>query len=170
MKSQSEILVFLLLFLLSIGLFIISTIWGKDIFQKNVDMAKVSSAEKFIKEIDYSVKSLIKSEGYQEINYNVDGPLIIFDNKTIETRTVMTSDISLPTEWTNITSDSSYISEMLDGDVFKVRLVYPESDSYRVEFFTEGPTLSKPRAVRVEKNSTYYEDSKLTIRIRITFV
>ena len=170
MRAQSELLVFVLLFLLSVGLFTIAVLWGKDIFQKNIDMTKVSSAEKFMRDVDYSVKSLIKSEGYQEIDYIVDGPLTLIDNENIETRTVIVSDISLPTDWINISSDSSYISEKLDGDVLRVQLAYPESESYRVEFFTEGSTLSKPKIVRLEKNSTYYEDSKLTIRIRIAFI
>ena len=169
MKAQSELLVFVLLFLLSILLFMISVYWGKDVFQKNVDMTKVSSAEKFTKEVDYSIKSLIKSDGYQEIDYNVDGPITIFDGKTIEVRTVITSDISIPREWVNITSDSSYISEKLDGDVFRVQLVYPETESYKIELFTDGPNLSKPKSVRLNKNSTYYENDKLTIKIRITF-
>jgi len=170
MKAQSEILVFVLLFLLSISLFTIAVFWSKDIFQKNIDMAKVSSAEKFMKDMDYSIQSLIKSEGYQEIDYNVDGPITLLDDKNIETRTVITSDISLSNQWNNITSGSSYVSEILDGDVFRVRLTYPESEYYKVEFFTEGPTLSKPKSVKIDKNSTYYENDKLTIKIRITFI
>lgn len=170
MKAQSEILVFMLLFLLSIMLFTISVYWGKDIFQRNVDMAKVSSAEKFMKETDYSIKSLVKSEGYQEIDYNVDGPIRLLDDKTVEVRTVITSDISIPTEWNNISSDSSYISERLDGDVFRVQLTYPETETYRIKLFTDGSNLSNPQKIRLEKNSTYYENGKLTIKIRITFV
>lgn len=144
MKAQSEILVFVLLSLLSISLFTIAVFWSRDIFQKNVDTAKVSSAEKFMKEVDYSIKSLIKSEGYQDIDYKVDGPLTLIDDNTIEARTVITSDISLEKEWVNISSDSSYIREILDGDVFRIQLVYPEND-YKIEIFTEGPTLAKPK-------------------------
>ncbi|OGI12205.1 hypothetical protein A3K64_02640 [Candidatus Micrarchaeota archaeon RBG_16_36_9] len=169
MRAQSETLVFILLFLLSIILFSIAMFWGRDIFQKNIGMTRVSSAEKFMKELDYSIQSLVKSDGKQEITYNVDGPIALIDDKTIETSTTVDSDISLPTEWTNI-SESSHISEKLDGKNLRIRLEYPEDDSYRLELFTEGPTLSKPRVVRIEKNSTYYEDGKLTIKIRITLV
>jgi hypothetical protein len=169
MKAQSEILVFILLFLLSIGLFTITVFWGKDIFQQNVDMTKVSSAEKFMKEIDYNIKSLIKFGGYKEIDYKVDGPIILIDSKTIEVRTVIPSGISLPTSWINISADSSYIREMLDGDVFKIQLSYPENE-YNVELFTEGPILAKPKSVKVESNSTYFENDRLTIKIRITFI
>jgi len=166
MKGQSEILVFVLLFLLSISLFTVAVFWSKDIFQQNVDMTKVSSAEKFMKDIDYSIKSLIKFGGHEEIDYNVDGPIILVDNKTIEVRVVVPSEISLPKYWNNISSDSSYIREMLDGDVFRVQLIYPEN----IEFFTEGPTLAKPKLVKIEKNSTDIKNEKVTIKIRITFI
>jgi len=169
MKAQSETLVFILLFLLSVGLFTVAVFWSKDIFQQNVDMTKVSSAEKFMKDIDYTIKSLIKFGGYKEIDYRVDGPITLIDSKTIEVRTVVPSEISLPRYWNNISSDSSFIREMLDGDVFRIQLIYPENE-YKIEFFTEGPTLAKPKTVKVEENSTYIENNKATIKIRITFI
>lgn len=58
---------------------------------------------------------------------------------------------------------------MLDGDVFRVQLVFP-GDDYNVEFFTDGPTLAKPKKVMIEKNSTEIENDKAAIKIRITFV
>ena len=304
MKGQSEILVFVLLFLLSVGLFTVAVFWGKDIFQRNIDMTKVSAAEEFVKEIDYAIQSLIKFGGYWEDDYKVNGPITLVDSNTIEVRTVVPSGMSIPDYWVNISSDSSYIREMLDGDVFRIQLVYPKSydsgikcltgynisqggnsgntypysdncggpysgvffvyggdtsfivfnttripqegdyklffdynrgdpgdfyenfsvecgnkiynfpdygesknwrwesvvcqfnqgfnefkfiskgsesvwfDSFRISainvldinFFTEGPTLAKPKKVRIEKNSTSIENDKATIKIRITFI
>ncbi len=170
MKAQSEILVFILLFLLSIGLFAVTVIWGKDIFQKNIDMAKVSSIEKTAKDIDYSIGSMIKFGGKEEINYDVDGIVTLVNNDTVEIRTVVVSDISLPKDWINISSDSSYIREVLEGDVFKVQVVYPENDDRIVELFTDGSSVSKPRMIRLEKNSTSIENNKATIKIRMTFI
>jgi hypothetical protein len=169
MKAQSEILIFILLFLLSIVLFTVAVYWSRDAFQQNVDITRVSSAEGFMKEMNYDIKSLIKYGGHQEIDYNVDGPITLLDNQTIEVRTVVTSGISLPTSWKNISSDSSYISEVLDGDVLRVRIVFP-ADDYKVVFFTDGPTLTKPQKVVIEENSTYIENGKTAIKIRITFV
>jgi hypothetical protein len=169
MKAQSEILVFILLFLLSIVLFTITIYWSRDAFQKNVDITRVSSAEGFMKEINYDIKSLMKYGGHKEIDYKVDGPVTLLDNQTIEVRTVVTSGISLPTSWNNISSDYSYISEVLDGDVFRVQMVFPQDD-YNVELFTDGPTLAKPKKVVIEENSTDIENGKATIKIRITFV
>lgn len=169
MKGQSEILVFVILFLLGISLFIIAILWGKDIFQQNVDMSKSSSAEIFVKDLDYNIKSLIKYGGHEEITYRVDGPITLIGNNTIEVRTVVPSGISLPKQWKNITSDYSYIREMVDGDVFRVQLTYPE-DEYKVVFFTDGPVLSKPKTVKIENNYSSFENNKATIKIRITFI
>lgn len=169
MKAQSEILIFILLFLLSIGLFTIAVFWGKDYFQQNVSMTKVLIAEKFMKELDNDIKNLVKFGGYKNIDYSIEGPITLVNDETIEVRTVVSSDISLPTYWNNISSGSSYIREMLDGDVFRVQLIYPEND-YRVNFFTEGPVLSKPKSIKIEKNTTEIENNKITIKIRITFI
>lgn len=169
MKGQSEIMVFVLLFLLSIGLLTIAIFWGKDIFSKNVDTTRISSAEKAIEDIDHNVKSLMKLDGYVETDYNVDGIITLLNNTTIEIKTEVPSGVSVPRYWVNISSGSPFIREMLDGDMFRVQLVYPE-DYYRVQFFTDGPTSAKPKKIRVEKNSTYTENNKLTIRIRITFI
>ncbi len=43
-------------------------------------------------------------------------------------------------------------------------------DDLEIEFFTEGPTLSKPKTVKVERNDTYIKNNKATIKIRITFI
>jgi len=169
MKAQSEILVFILLFLLSIVLFTVAVYWSRGAFQQNVDITRVSSAEGFMKEMNYDIKSLMKYGGNKKIDYNVDGPITLLDDQTIEVRTVVTSGISLPTSWNNISSDYSFISEVLDGDVFRIRLVFPKDD-YNVEFFTDGPTLAKPKKVVIEENSTDIENGKATIKIRITFV
>ena len=51
MKGQNEIMIFVLLFVIGISLFTTATIWSKGIFQQNVDLARVESAEKFAKEL-----------------------------------------------------------------------------------------------------------------------
>ena len=168
MKGQSELLVFVLLFLISIGLFTTAVFWGRGIFQQNVDISKVSTVESFLKELNNDIQSLIKFGGYEEIDYKIDGFITLRDDKTIEVKTVVSS-LELPRYWINISSDSSYIREMLDGDVFKAQLIYSEN-IYNIKFFTEGPTVAKPKYVRIEKNSTYIENNKTTIKIRITFI
>jgi len=169
MKAQSEILVFVLLFLLSISLFVTTIFWSKDVFQRNVDTTKVYSAEKALKEIDSGIKELMKFEGYEDVDYKVDGPITLLNENTLEVRTVISSDLSLPTYWIVISSDVSIVREMLDGDIFRVQLEYPEGDR-KIILFTDGPTLAKPEYVKIERNSTFFENGKPTIKIRITFV
>lgn len=169
MKGQSEILVFVLLFLLSIALFITAIFWSKGIVQNSVEIAKVSSAERAARDIDAGIKSVIMFEGYEEIDYKVDGPITLLNDNTLEIRTSVTSDMSLPSAWSNLSADSSIIREVLETDVLRVQMHYPVGDT-KVVLFTEGPTLAKPTAVRVEKNDTLIENGRQTIKIRIAFL
>jgi hypothetical protein len=169
MKGQSEILVFVLLFLLSIGLFITAIFWSKGIVQNSVEMASVSSAERNAKDISNSIDNIIKFDGYDELDYSSNGPIVLLNDNTLEIRTTVTTDLALPSSWTTIASDGSTIREMLEGDVLRIQLSYPETDR-KIVLFTDGPTLAKPNVIRVEKNATFVENGKQTIKIRITFV
>jgi len=66
MKGQNEIIIFILLFIVSIALFTAATTWSKDIFQQNLDVTRVESSERFIKELDEVVSNIIKFGGSQE--------------------------------------------------------------------------------------------------------
>jgi len=169
MKAQTELLIFILMFLLSISMFVISVTWSRDVFQQNVGMTEVSLAEKFMKELDYNIKSIIEYGGYKDIDYNIDGPISLMDNKTLEVRVVVPSVVSVSKDWNTISSEKSYIREMLDGDVFRIQLNYPDSD-YKIILFTDGPSLARPERLRIEKNSTYVDNDLTTIKIRITFI
>ena len=169
MKGQSEILVFVLLFLLSISMFVTSVFWSRGIFDKNVDTTKITSIEKTAKSIDDDIRSVVMFGGISEEDYFVDGPITLISDNTIELRTVIASDLSLSKFWINISSGSSYIREMIEGDVLRVQIIYPQGDQ-KIFFFTDGPVLAKPSLVRMEKNSTILENGKQTIKIRITFV
>jgi hypothetical protein len=169
MKGQSEILVFILLFLLSISMFVTSVFWSRGIFDRNMDTAKVSSIEKNAKGIDEGLRSVIRFGGMGEADYSVDGPITLVNDNTLEIRTVIASDMSLPKYWVNLSSGYSYIRETIEGDILRVQIVYPEGDQ-KVSLFTDGPMLAKPSIVRFEKNATSFENGKQTIKIRITFV
>lgn len=166
MKGQSEILVFVLLFIISIVLFVSATLWSKGIFQQNVDIARMENAEKFMKGLNENILSLIKFGGSKEIKYTPDGTIGLIDSKTIEVKLPVT--VSLPKNWVNISSDNSYfIQEKLDGNTLRIQLRYLDSD-YRIELFTEGTKLSNPSYVYLERNQTIGDGSTL-IRIKITF-
>lgn len=166
MKGQSEILVFVLLFIISIALFVSATLWSKNIFQQNVDIAKMENAEKFMRDLNENIQSIIKFGGSKEIRYPLDGTIELVDSKTIEVKVPIT--IPLPKDWVNITYDNSYyIQEKLEGETLRIQLIYLQSD-YIVELFTEGSRISNPSYVDVERNQT--TNVGLTvIKIKITF-
>jgi len=163
MKGQTELIIFILLFIISIFLFTAATIWSKGIFQQNIDVAKLEAVEKFIKDLDKDILNLIKFGGSKEIEYNLDGTIeILDDNKTIEIRTPIS--LALQKTWINI-SDISYIREKKDGDDLVLQLNYTPKD-YEVRFFTEGSKLAQPTYIRIEKNYT----STSLILIKVTFI
>ena len=165
MKGQSELIIFILLFIISIFLFISATIWSRSIFQQNVDVAKIEAAEKFMKDLDKDISNLIKFGGSKEIKYDIDGTIELVDEETIGVKIPVS--LALSTNWINI-SDTSYIQERKEGDVLVLQLIYPQKD-YKIEFFTEGPQLAQPKYVRIEKNSTVF-NSIIVIKIKITFL
>ncbi|MFQ6056854.1 MAG: hypothetical protein ACE5J3_12835, partial [Methanosarcinales archaeon] len=59
MKGQSEIIVFILLFLIGFILFSSSVLWSRGIFQRNVDIGKINAAENFMKNLDEKIKNII---------------------------------------------------------------------------------------------------------------
>ncbi|MHA1874693.1 MAG: hypothetical protein ACTSVB_11325 [Candidatus Heimdallarchaeaceae archaeon] len=170
MKGQAEIVVFILLFVIGLSLFIISTFWSRNIFKQNTDLAKIELARKTLIDLDKNIKDLIKFGGSRNIDYNLDGTIELIDDpehNKIEIKTEVS--INLPEKWVNLTTDSSYIREKLEGNILRIQLIYPES-SYKVEFFTEGPKLAKPETIRIEKNSTYVVDSTTVIKIKVAFI
>ena len=169
MKGQSEMIIFLLLFIIGIALFTSATFWSKGIFQQNVDIARVENAEKFMKELNDNILNIIKYGGSQDMEYSVDGTIEINSthNYILEVKVPVT--ISLPRQWVVISNDSSYIQEMLDGDNFRIQVVYPQS-SYKVEFFTEGSRLTRPTYLSLERNLTYASSGMTVIKIKVTFI
>jgi len=166
MRGQSEILIFVLLFLISIALFVAATAWSKSIFQQNVDVARVENTEKFMRDLNENIQSVIKFGGSKEIRYDIDGTIGLVDSETIEVKIPVS--IPLPKDWVNISSDNSYyIREVLEGDTLVIQLKYPQTD-YKVELFTDGTTLSNPNYVYVERNRTTGVGITV-IKIKITF-
>ena len=170
MKGQSEILIFVLLFIIGIALFTSATIWSKSIFQQNIDVARIESSEKFMKDLNENILNIIKFGGSQEMEYNLDGTIELntTSNDTIEIKTPPVT-IPLPASWVNISSDGSYIREKLEGGVFRIQAIYNNTKDYKVEFLTEGPTLARPKYIFIERNKTYSVSGLTVIKIKVTF-
>jgi hypothetical protein len=166
MRGQNEVLIFVLLFVIGIALFTSATVWSRGIFQQNIDVARVESSEKFMKELNDAVLNIIKFGGSQEMEYNLDGTIELLDDKTIEVKVPV--NLPLSSQWVNISSDTFFIQEKLEGDMLRIQLNCTQSN-YKVEFFTEGPRLAKPDYLSVERNSTYDASSLTVIKIKITF-
>ncbi len=165
MKAQGEIIVFILLSVIGITLLVSATLWSKEIFQKNIDMATVQSSEKFMTDLGDAISEVIKFGGLKEIRYGMDGTISLVGSDTVELSIPMAIDI--PETWINLSSDSSrYIRERLDKGNLVIQLVYPESD-YVVQLFTEGTSVYSPEYITVEKNQTL-SAAKTTIRIKVT--
>lgn len=166
MKAQGEILVFIILSVIGITLLVSATLWSKEIFQNNIDMATMQGSEKFMSDLADAIDVVIKYGGLKEVRYGMDGMLSIVDNSTIELSVPVR--IELPETWINLTSDSShYIKERMDKGNLVIQLVYPETD-YAVHLFTEGTSLTSPEYVTIQKNQTVFA-TKTTIKIKVTF-
>ena len=166
MKGQGEILVFVLLFIISIILFVSATMWSKGIFQQNIDVARIESSEKFMRDLNENIQSVIKFGGSKEMRYDLDGTIGLVGSDTIEVKIPIT--IPLPSNWINISSDSyHYIQEKLEGDTLRLQLVFLPSD-YQVQLFTDGSVLANPSYIKVERNQTINVGVTI-IKIKITF-
>ncbi|MBR9682411.1 MAG: hypothetical protein GOV02_01935 [Candidatus Aenigmarchaeota archaeon] len=146
--------------------------WSSGIFQQNVDSGKVMTAENFMFELDSSIQSVIRHGGSESINYNIDGTIGLLGseyNDAIEVKTPVT--IGLPNYWINITRTDSLgsIREILDGNILRIELTYPERNDYIVDMYTEGSKVSTPDIIIIEKTGITEYQGKTVIRIKLTF-
>lgn len=164
MKAQNEVLNFIILFIIGLVLFTSAVIWSRGIFQQNVDLSNLESAEKFMKDLNGYVDNIIRFGGSQNLNYALGGPIELVDSKTIEVKVPI--KMSLSKNWINISeTNTSYIQEKTDNSNLRLQLIYP-GDDYSVEFFTEGPSLATPNYVKLERVQT---SDPSDIKIKVTF-
>ena len=171
-KGQSEVVTFILLFLIGLVLFMAAISWSSGLFQQNVDAGKVATAENFMFELDSSIQSVIRHGGSENVNYNVDGTISLLGseyNDAIEIQTPVT--IALPRYWINITRPDSLgnIREILDGSTLRIELTYPEREDFIVDLYTEGSKVSTPDMILIEKTGVTEDQEKTVIRIKLTF-
>ncbi len=166
MKGQSEIIVFVLLFIIGVSLFISAIMWSRGMFDRNSDMAKLNLAESFMRNIDGKIQNIIKFGGQDSIQYGFDATIELVGSDTIEIRTPLSVDI--PDQWVNIQSSPSIIREKKDGDMFRIQLYYP-SDTYSLYLYTEGPKVATPQKITIEKGSSFTQGGKTYVKVKITF-
>jgi len=166
MKGQANLLIFILLFIISLFLFVAASSWSTNIFQQNVDVTNIQNAEKFMRGLDTGIINLVKYGGSQEFRYNVVGGTIEIGTNTVEIKIPVS--IQLQKQWVNLTSDGSFIQERQEGNTLRIQAVYNQTD-YKIEFIPGGSSLANPEYVTIERNSTYIDNGKTVIRIKITF-
>lgn len=165
MKGQAENISFILLFLIGVILFISAVVWSRGIFEQNVGINKLALAENFMDELDKGIGGAIKFGEQKTLDYNLDGPIELINENTVEVRTV--ANVNIPRYWINV-SEQPYIREKLEGSVLKVQLIYPEKE-YVTRLFTTGPRLNTPDKVKIERGEDSKENGKYIIRIKLTF-
>jgi len=101
MKGQSETIVFVLLFLIGITLFATAYVFSSGIFNQNLDVAKIESAENIMRSLDSKIQSVIGYGGSQSFDYALNEEILVFDANTLEIRFPVS--IEVPRYWVNLT-------------------------------------------------------------------
>lgn len=164
MKGQTEIIVFVLLFIVGVSLFMSAIIWSRGIVDRNSDVVQLNSAEVFMKNLDSQIQSVISFGGQDQIVYNIDAPIELIGSNIIEIQSQLS--VNIPNQWISLKENGSIIRETMQRGLFRIQLYYPEGGDYEVELYTEGPRISTPNQVLIEKSVS---SEPGIIRIKITF-
>lgn len=166
MKAQSEIITFVLLFLIGLVLFISAFAWSQGVLQRSEDVNKLSSLEKFAMDLDSTIENTVKFGGELEVPFGYSATIGLVGEDTIEIRSPVS--VSIPEQWINISTKYAFIDERKDGNYAIVRLRYNQNEkNYNILLFTDGPKLATPDIVKIQKNETYIEDGSTVIKLRI---
>ena len=167
MKGQSEIIVFILLFLIGIALFSSAFIFSTGIFNQNIDIARITSAENIMRSLNDKIQNVIGYGGSQSIDYSLNENIEILDSQTLEIKFPI--NVEVPRYWINVSSNQrSYVREMLEGNIFRIQLIYPEANDLKIEFISDT-YIAKPSIITIQKNSTLNIGERPVIRIRLVF-
>lgn len=175
--GQAQIIVFVLLLLISLILVFAAVSWGGTISQSNIDVGRVTAAENWLKQLDSTIQSVVRSGGSARLDYPLAAEIGLADvglDDYIEL--AMPVSLDLPDYWLNLTAagEPGWIRERKEGDELKLRLSYPLRPGIAIDLFTDGPQIATPAAVTVDRNATYTQTigatSYTVVRIRLRFV
>jgi len=79
-KAQAQLISVVILTSITISLVAITYFWGMPIMEKEKSSVRLSSAEKFMKELNRKLEDVIKNGGTQVLEANVPGTLTMVDN------------------------------------------------------------------------------------------
>lgn len=168
-KGQTEIVSFVLLFMVGVMLFVVAVTWGRGMVEQNVDTSKIVASEKFMDDLNSAVESTLRQGGKQTVEYRL-GELITFNDDENSITMSMQSTSNVPNNWVNISRPDSVgiIRERIQDGVFSIQLIYPANNEFFIDLFTEGPVESTPQFIAVERDSSYIENNQTKVRIKIT--
>lgn len=171
MKGQTEIIVFVLIFIIGVALFLSSVVWSQGLFTRNSDMAKLNSAEAFMRNLDNTIQNVMKFGGKDSVEYNIDATIELVGTNAVEIRCPMS--VEIPDEWINIeTNENSEIREKKDGTILRLALVYPDNypeRQYSIHLFTDGAKIATPQRIIVEKAPSFKSGDITYNSIKLTF-
>jgi len=178
-KGQTQVVVFVLLFLITLLLVFSSVFWGRDVSEKNVDIGRITASESFINRLDSSIQNVARYGGTQIIDYNLNAVVGIKDvgyDDYVELSTPVSLD--LPKYWINTTDPSKIgsIREKEENGMLKIQLFYPvkEESGFAIDLYTDGPQTGQPAQIKIEKVSS--EDEMIegkeyrVAKVKITIV
>lgn len=171
MKAQTEIIAFVLIFMVSVVLIFSAIMWGKPLFEKNIDASSLASAEQFMKELDRKIQSIASKGGKERMDFNLKGTLKLIEGKETVPDDVIefeaSTNLKLPEKWILLntaneskigkaTDTSSVIREIKLGDVLKIQLFYRLRENYVIDLYSEGNAITST-GVTIEKISDSVE-------------
>ena len=166
MHGQTELVAFVLLFLVGTVLFISAVSWGRSAFAQNASLVSIGSAESFFIDLDSRTQNVIKFGGQDRVDYPFNAQIELVDPQTLE---ISFQTNNVPSgDWFNVSSDGSLIREISDNGLFRIQLKYQFED-FDVEMFTYGSTIATPRFIFIEKASPIIRNDRNVVRIKLTF-
>ncbi len=178
MKAQSEVLNFILMFLILIIMIFAAYFWALPIFEDSNDTAKKNIAEHFIRELDSKIQRIAKFGGYETIDYNLDGILQIKENATdrwIEYKTLYKPKFT--EKWFYLsgnetfevgqTDTKSIIKERKKGNNLYIELWYRKTGNTKIEIIPTQKIVT--RHIKIEKLKTIAENGINKILVKIDF-
>ena len=171
MKGASEIIVFVLLFLIGVTLFLSAVVWSQSLFERNSDMAKLNSAEAFMNKLDGKIQNVMKFGGKDSINYGIGASIELIGTNIIEIRS--STSVDIPDEWISISvGKNSEIREIKEGTIMRIQLVYPDDfpeREYSIHLETDGARVATPQQIYIEKGTSFKSGDITYNSIKLTF-
>lgn len=171
MKAQTEIIAFVLIFMVSVALIFSAIMWGKPLFEKNIETSSLESAEQFMKELDNKIQSIASKGGKERMDFNLKGTLKLIEGKEAVPDDILEfeakTNLKLPEKWILLntaneskvgkaTDTTSIIREIKLEDVLKIQLFYRLRENYIIDLYVEGNSITST-SVTIEKTGSSVE-------------